>query len=73
MFVGRLMMMPAGAGPMLFITSTTEPLKLGSGSSGRATRRIVVIGFALSAEVGHDDAKTRSNAKRARVMIRRVS
>src|SRR5438552_14166358 len=52
--VGLLMMTPAGAGPMLFITSTTESLKLESASSARATRRIVVKGFVSSADVGHE-------------------
>jgi hypothetical protein len=67
MVVGLLMMTPAGAGPMLFITSTTESLKLGSGSSARATRRIVVKDFGLSAaDIGHDMASTSSNAQRER-------
>jgi hypothetical protein len=63
------MITPAGAGPMLFITSTTESLKLGSRSSARATRRIVFKGFALSADVGHEIASTRRNAQRARIMV----
>src|SRR5207253_7475684 len=69
--VGLLMMMPAGAGPILFITSTTELLKLGSRSSAWATRRIVVSGFALSAEADHDIANRRRAAQRARIMVRR--
>ena len=56
---------------MLFITSTTEPLKLGSRSSDSATRSIVVSGFALSAKAAHDIADRRRDAQRARIMVRR--
>src|ERR1700722_18459290 len=53
--IGLLMMMPTGAGPRLFITSTTESAKWESGSSSRALRRIAVRGFASVADVGHDE------------------
>jgi hypothetical protein len=42
-------------------------LKLESGSSARATRRIVVKGLVLSADVGHDIPNRSRNAQRARV------
>ena len=71
MLVGLLTMMPAGAGAILFITSTTESPKLGSRSSALATRRIVVSGFASSADAGHDIANRRRDAQRARIMVRR--
>src|SRR6516164_4249153 len=45
---------PIGAGPRLFITSTTAPVKSESCSSGRATNRIAVRPFGSSADVGHD-------------------
>src|SRR4029453_4849003 len=70
--VGLLMMTPAGDGPMWFITSTIESLKLGSGSSARATRRIVVNGFALSAVVDHEMAHRTHNAQRALIIGRIV-
>src|SRR2546426_5503637 len=61
------MMRPAGVGATLFITSTTASLKLGSGSSARAARRIAVNGFASSADAGHDIPNTSSNAQKVRV------
>src|SRR5271168_4505223 len=71
MLVGLLTMTPAGAGAILFITSTTESLKLGSSISGCATRRTAVSGFALSADAGHDIANRRRDAQRARIMVRK--
>ncbi len=63
--VGLLMMTPAGDGPIWFITSTIESLKLGSLSSARATSKIVLNGFALSAEADHATAHSANNAQRA--------
>jgi hypothetical protein len=64
-------MMPTGAGPMLFITSTTESLKLASGSSVRATRRRVVRGFALSPNVAHGIPNSSRNAQSVRATSRK--
>src|SRR5712691_7434347 len=64
------MIRPPGAEAMLFIASTTASLKLGSGSSARATRRIAVNGFASSADACHGIPNTTSNAQRARVIGR---
>src|SRR5262252_1504174 len=65
--VGLLMMRPAGAGAMLFITSTTESLKLESGSSARATSRMAVTDFASSANAAHDIPNARRSKHRVRV------
>jgi hypothetical protein len=71
-FVGLLTMTPTGAGPRLFITSTVEPLKFGSGRSAVATMRIVVIAFASCAKTGHDIAQSNSS-KPSRAMAASVS
>src|SRR5215468_11210205 len=66
-FVGLLRMRPAGAGAMLFITSTTESLKLESGSSDRATSRLAVTGcFASSPNAGQEIPNTSRNKQRVR-------
>src|SRR5215831_772145 len=54
MEVGLLTMTPIGAGPRLFITSTTESAKSESGSSARAVSRIAVTRLLSAADVGHD-------------------
>src|ERR1019366_5086541 len=63
--IGLLMMKPTGARPRLFITSTIESAKSGSGRSSRAMRRIVVRGFASGADAGHDDPDKSRKAQSA--------
>ena len=70
--MGLLTMTPAGAEPMWFITRMIESLKLGSGSSARATSSIVVNGFALSANVEQEMPHRTSNAQSALIMGRIV-
>src|SRR5262249_29662036 len=66
--VGLLMITPMGASPMLFMTSTTESLKLESGSPARATSRIAVRPFASWAAAGKDIPKKKSRkAQKTRV------
>src|SRR5262249_19897218 len=65
--VGLLTMTPAGATPMLFITSTTESLKFGSRNSSPATIRIALVGLGSSANTGHETPSSR-NAQRERLI-----
>src|SRR5579864_8591265 len=67
------MITPTGAGPRLFMTSTTESAKLGSGSRARATSRMAVRGFSAAASAAGGKLDSRRSAARAAALIERTA
>jgi hypothetical protein len=68
--VGLLTTMPTGAGPRLFITSTTEFAKSSSGKSALPTMRIAVRCPESSAEIGDDAPNSSRSAQSVPAMPR---